>query len=107
MKLITANHLKTGRVIYYQANPEGWTADPEAATAFPTRLPKPALQPSKRPPGTPLAPTSFPFPTGALEAKSGGEKACATAAQAPEPLGFSRRGKADVSLPRGRNGPGA
>ena len=35
MKLITANHLKTGRVIYYQASPEGWTADPEAATALP------------------------------------------------------------------------
>ena len=34
MKLITANHLKTGRVIYYQASPEGWTSDPEVATAF-------------------------------------------------------------------------
>ena len=93
MKLITANHLKTGRVIYYQVNPEGWTAIPRRPQRSPTRLPNPALQPSKRPPGTPLAPTSLPFLTAALEAKSGGEKACATAAQAPEPLGFSRRAR--------------
>ena len=107
MKLITANHLKTGRVIYYQANPEGWTADPEAATAFPDAVAETRLAALEAAPGDALGPYLIPLSTGALEAKSGGEKACATAAQAPEPLGFSRRGKADVSLPRGRNGPGA
>lgn len=61
MKLITANHLKTGRVIYYQANPEGWTADPGAATAFPDAVAETRLAALEAAPGDALGPYLIPL----------------------------------------------
>jgi hypothetical protein len=54
MKLITANHLKTGRVIYYRASPEGWTPDPAAATAFPDAVAESRLEALEAAPGDAL-----------------------------------------------------
>lgn len=61
MKLITANHLKTGRVIYYQASPEGWTTDPEAATAFHDEVAEAHLDALERSPGDALGPYLIPL----------------------------------------------
>ena len=61
MKLITANHLKTGRVIYYQASPEGWTADPEAATAFHDEDAQGRLEALEAAPGDALGPYLIPL----------------------------------------------
>ena len=61
MKLITANHLKTGRVIYYRASPEGWTTDPEAATAFHDDVAEAHLDALERAPGDALGPYLIPL----------------------------------------------
>ena len=61
MKLITANHLKTGRVIYYRASPEGWTTDPEAATAFHDDVAEAQLDALERAPGDALGPYLIPL----------------------------------------------
>jgi hypothetical protein len=61
MKLITANHLKTGRVIYYRASPEGWTPDPEAATALPDDVAEAQLDALERAPGDALGPYLIPL----------------------------------------------
>jgi hypothetical protein len=61
MKLITANHLKTGRVIYYRANPEGWTADPAAATALPDAVAETRLEALEAAPGDALGPYLIPL----------------------------------------------
>ena len=61
MKLITANHLKTGRVIYYQASPEGWTTDPKAATAFPDDVAEAQIDAIERAPGDALGPYLIPL----------------------------------------------
>lgn len=70
MKLITANHLKTGRVIYYQANPAGWTKDPEAATAFHDEVAEAQLDALERAPGDALGPYLIPLSNKGL----GGQK---------------------------------
>ena len=61
MKLITANHLKTGRVIYYQASPEGWTSDPEVATAFHDEDAQGRLAALEAAPGDALGPYLIPL----------------------------------------------
>jgi hypothetical protein len=61
MKLITANHLKTGRVIYYQASPEGWTTDPEVATAFNDEIAEAQLKALEQAPGYALGPYLIPL----------------------------------------------
>ena len=61
MKLITANHLKTGRVIYYRASPEGWTADPAAATALPDAAAETRLEALEAVPGDALGPYLIPL----------------------------------------------
>ena len=61
MKLITANHLKTGRVIYYRASPEGWTADPAAATALPDAVAETRLEALEAAPGDALGPYLIPL----------------------------------------------
>lgn len=61
MKLITANHLKTGRVIYYQASPKGWTTDPEAATALNDEIAEAQLEALEQAPGDALGPYLIPL----------------------------------------------
>lgn len=61
MKLITANHLKTGRVIYYRASPEGWTADPAAATALPDAVAETRLEALEAASGDALGPYLIPL----------------------------------------------
>ena len=61
MKLITANHLKTGRVIYYQASPEGWTTDLKAATAFHDEDAQGRLAALEAAPGDALGPYLIPL----------------------------------------------